>query len=92
MRELISQEGLEVSDEQVNAEIDRIAERFGEQAAAFRGIYETGAMRDNLRSDLLYRQLTERIAAIAKGEAPEKPEPAAETTIVDESTDEGEAS
>ena len=93
LRELIRQEGLEVTDEQVNAEIDRIAERFGEQAAAFRGIYETGAMRDNLRSDLLYRQMTERVAAIAKGEAPEKPEPTAETTLVDEtSTDEGEAS
>jgi trigger factor len=94
MRELIRQEGLEVTDEQVNAEIDKIAERFGEQAAAFRGIYETGAMRDNLRSDLLYRQLTERVAAIAKGEAPAKPELAAETTTLtdEQSTDEGEAS
>lgn len=94
MRELIRQEGLEVTDEQVNAEIDRIAARFGEQAAAFRGIYATGAMRDNLRSDLLYRQLTERVVAIAKGEAPAKPEPAIETTTLadEESTDEGEAS
>ena len=93
MRELIRQEGLEVSDEQVSAEIDKIAERFGEQAAAFRGIYENGPMRDNLRSDLLYRQLTERMAAIGKGEAPAKPELTTETTLVDEqSTDEGEAS
>jgi trigger factor len=94
MRELIRQEGLEVTDEQVNAEIDRIAERFGEQAAAFRGIYESGPMRENLRSDLLYRQLTERVAAIGKGEAPEKPQLAAETTALadEENTDEGEAS
>jgi trigger factor len=92
MRELIRQEGIEVTDEQVNAEIDRIAERFGEQAAAFRGIYESGAMRDNLRSDLLYRQIVERVVAIAKGEAPDKPELAAETTLADEGTDEGEAS
>lgn len=93
MRELIRQEGLEVTDEQVNEEVDRIAGRFGEQAAAFRGIYESGAMRDNLRSDLLYRQLTERVAAIAKGEAPPKPELAAQTTLADEeSMDEGDVS
>lgn len=95
MRELIQQERLAVTEEQVSAEIDKIAERFGEQAAAFRSIYEGGSMRANLRSDLLYRQLTERLAAIAKGEAPELPTPGTETetTLSEEETDEeGETS
>lgn len=71
VRELIRAEQLTISDEQVSSEIDKIAAQFGEQAAAFRSIYEGGTMRDNLRNDLLYRQVMERIASIGKGEAPE---------------------
>jgi trigger factor len=70
MRELIRAEGLAVTDEQIEAEIDKVISRFGEQAAAFRSIYDNETMRDNLRNDLLYRQLTERLVGIGKGEAP----------------------
>lgn len=71
VRELIRAEQITISDEQVTSEIDKIATQFGAQAAAFRSIYEGGTMRDNLRNDLLYRQVMERIASIGKGEAPE---------------------
>ncbi|MBZ0300059.1 MAG: hypothetical protein K8J31_09975, partial [Anaerolineae bacterium] len=89
LRELIEAEQVAVSEEQVSGEIDKIAGRFGEQAAAFRSIYESGSMRDNLRSDLLYRQVMERITTIGKGEAPEL---AADTSVSDEeSSEEGES-
>ncbi len=88
MRQLIQDEQLTVTDEQVDEEIEKIASRFGEQAAAFRSIYQGGTMRDNLRSDLLYRQVTARIAAIAKGEAPELAEKAPVSTTDDDSTTE----
>lgn len=71
MRELIQRENVSATDDDISAEIDRIAERFGEQAAAFRSIYESDQMRDNLRNDVAMRKLNERLAAIAKGEAPE---------------------
>jgi trigger factor len=70
LRELIKAERLVVDEAMVNAEVDRIAGRFGEQADAFRGMYSSGAMRDNLRNDLGYRLIIERVASIGKGEAP----------------------
>lgn len=87
LRQLIEAEQLSVSDEEIDEEIEKIAGRFGEQAAAFRSIYQGGTMRDNLRSDLLYRKATERIASIAKGEAPEL----AAVSTDDDSNEEGES-
>ncbi|MBZ0292487.1 MAG: trigger factor [Anaerolineae bacterium] len=70
IRELVQAENVEITDERMSEEIDRIVAQFGEQAELFRSMYDRPDMQDNLRSDLLNRLVFERIAQIAKGEAP----------------------
>ena len=82
--ELQSAENIEVSEEALEAEIDRNVTRFGEQAAAFRSIYDNPGMRQNLRSELQSRQVMERVASIARGELTE-----AETEAETEGTEAG---
>jgi trigger factor len=72
-RELIDAEKIEVSDKQVDEEIDKIVAQFGEQAEAFRKFYNRRETRENLHNDLLNRAVSERIAAIAKGEVVSEP-------------------
>ena len=53
MAELQSAESIEVSEEAaLEAEINRNVARFGEQAAAFRSIYDNPGMRQSLRTEL----------------------------------------
>lgn len=68
LAELARAERVEVSEEALEAEIDRNVTRFGAQAAAFRSIYDNPDMRQNLRNEVQTRQVMERIAAIARGE------------------------
>lgn len=81
-QELTETEQIAVTNEDVNAEIDRIAAQFGEQAAAFRQMYNRREMRENLRNQMANRKLMERIAAIAKGE--DVPELVSSDTPVEE--------
>ena len=104
VQELTEAEQIEVTEADLDAEIDRVVEQFGEQAAAFRSIYNNDNMRANLRQDLLNRKLRERVAQIAKGENPavvaaeapvETPEPeeaeADEVAAADDESDEGDS-
>lgn len=68
MAELQLAEHIEVSEAAIEEEIGRNLARFGEQAAAFRSIYDNPGMRQSLRSELQSRQVLERIASIARGE------------------------
>lgn len=70
-QELIRAENITVTDDELNAEIDRIASQFGEQASSLRRMYERREMRDNLRSQLVNRKMRERIVAIARGQLPD---------------------
>jgi hypothetical protein len=65
-----------VTSEQVQSEIDRLVAPFGEQSAMYRSLFERPEMVANLRNDLLTQQTYDRIAAIARGEDPEKGSPA----------------
>ncbi len=98
MAELQLAEKIEVSEEAIEAEIGRNLARFGEQAAAFRSIYDNPGMRQSLRSELQSRQVLERIASIARGEPGEtstetnagiEPETATETGTVTEEAEAG---
>ncbi len=71
LHELEHAEQIEVTEQQVDEEIERIVAQFGEQAAAFRGMYKRREMRDSLRHDLTSRLIMERLVAIARGEAPD---------------------
>jgi trigger factor len=71
MREILEKEGIEATDDRVQEEIDKIAARFGEQADNYRVLFAEPAMRENVKNDLTNQLVLERIAAIAKNEAPE---------------------
>jgi FKBP-type peptidyl-prolyl cis-trans isomerase (trigger factor) len=72
MRQLILDEGITVSPDEVNAEIDRIVGRFDDnRQTSVRKLFGDQAMRDNVLNDLLRARTQERLVAIAKGEAPE---------------------
>jgi trigger factor len=70
LRELRQTEDIQVSDESVGEQINKMLEQFGEQGASLRSALDTPAMRDNIRNDLMEQGVMDRIVAIAKGEAP----------------------
>lgn len=71
LHEITHAEQIEVTDAQVDEEIDRIVAQFGDQAATFRSMYNRREMRDNLKDNLSSQKVMDRIVAIAKGEAPD---------------------
>ena len=72
MGELLRAEGIEVSEDMLEEEIGRSIARFGDQAEAFRSMYDNEGMRQNLRNELQTRAVMERIASIARGELAEE--------------------
>jgi trigger factor len=72
LSEFIRQEQLSVSAEDINAEIERMVQIFGdeEQAAQFRQFFSNPQSRANIHSDMLTNRALDRLAAIAKGENP----------------------
>lgn len=91
IRELIDIEQIEVTESDIDSEIDRVVAQFGEQAAAFRSIYNNPTVRENLSNDLLTRKVMDRIASIARGDNPEigaaQEEPAAEVVSLEAETE-----
>jgi trigger factor len=86
MREIMSAEKVEVSESQVDEQINNMLKQFGEQAESLRPMLDTPAMRENVRNDLLEQSVMDRIVAIAKGEAPEVSAADAESTTTDSET------
>ena len=78
MAELLRAEGIEISEDMLEEEIGRSIARFGDQAEAFRSMYENEGMRQNLRNELQTRAVMERIASIARGELAEEVSPEAD--------------
>lgn len=88
LREIATREGVSVSGQDIDAEIDRLVGG-GEDAERMRSIYSSGYVRNLLENDLFERKLMDRIIAIAtegRGafEPPEEPEEAAGTTADDD--------
>lgn len=89
LHELEHAEQIEVTEQQIDEEIEKIVSQFGDQASAFRSMYKRREMRDNLRHELTSRMIMERVVAIGRGEAPDlAPASAGETAppvpVVDE--------
>lgn len=83
MRELVKLEGVGVNDGDIDAEIDRLAMTFEaeEQQESFRQMFvRQPNMRLSMQDDLLTNKVMDRVAAIAKGEAPALEAAAAETS------------
>lgn len=73
MREVVVAEKITVPDAEITKRIDELVSRFGEQAEAIRGMFDTPDMRMRMANDVLQEFVVERVVAIARGE--EIPEP-----------------
>jgi FKBP-type peptidyl-prolyl cis-trans isomerase (trigger factor) len=73
LREIADAEQIVVTDAQVDEQIEKIVSQFDEERQdTIRQMFVNQAtMRDSVRSDLLRDAVLDRIASIAKGEAPE---------------------
>ncbi|MFN8529868.1 MAG: trigger factor [Anaerolineae bacterium] len=77
LRELLRAEGVQVSDERVTEEIDKIIGTYDEATRdQIRNLFNSPDMRESVLDDLLTNAVMDRVVAIAKGEAPELPAPA----------------
>ncbi len=94
LREVMRAESIEVSDEMIDSELDRMLSQFGEQRSAMRPYFDTPDMRGNIREDLLQQSVMDRIVAIARGEAPTVAASTSDETpsTVDENANQGETS
>lgn len=90
LREVLRAEAIEVSNDAVTEEIDRMLEQFGGSSQNLRPIFDTPRMRGSVINDLLEQRVFDRIVMIARGEAPElAPESAPEAD--EQPTQESEA-
>jgi trigger factor len=69
LNEIIKQENLSVSDEEVEQHIDRLAAVYGPQAKEARKALSQPRNRDGVKIDLLTQAGMKRLTAICKGEA-----------------------
>jgi trigger factor len=70
LTKLIEIEHLHVTDSDIDAEIERMAQGFGEQAETFKNMMKRDANRNSVIIELLQNKGFERLAAIARGENP----------------------
>ncbi|MGD8243607.1 MAG: trigger factor [Anaerolineae bacterium] len=82
--EIVQQEDLTVSDEELERQIAESSERYGERAEEVRAALSTPEGRRDLRNRMLAEKAMQRLSAIAKGQAAEK------TAAEDEPTEVGE--
>lgn len=71
MRGILDEEEIEIPDERVDEEIERVVSQFGEQTEAYRSLFDTPEMRANVTNNLLQEAVLDRIVAIGRGEEPE---------------------
>jgi len=87
LTEVVKQEGLQVSAEEVEKEIDRLSGPFDEETKDFRGFFSQPKQKRHLESDLLTDKAFERLVQIATGRAPEAGQPTVLVPGRGESTD-----
>ncbi|GIV85232.1 MAG: trigger factor [Candidatus Roseilinea sp.] len=80
MRELSRAEGLNVSEEEIAAEVELTAQRYGSRQAEVRRVLAQADTRNALKNSLLSTKVLDRMMRIAKGELTAEPasQPAAE--------------
>lgn len=68
LREVLGNESITITEEEINARLDEMVAQFGEQAEQIRAMFDTPRMRESILNDMLQAALIDRIVAIAKGE------------------------
>lgn len=64
-------EKISIADDEVEQEMDRVSEQFGEQAEIYRQLLNNPENRRDIANQLLTRALIDRVIAIVTGNAPE---------------------
>ncbi|MBL8131978.1 MAG: trigger factor [Anaerolineae bacterium] len=82
LQALVRAERLTVAEAAIDAELDRFVEQFGDESreSLRAALLADKSMRDNVRGNLLQDLVFERLADIARGEAPPLPESVVEPT------------
>lgn len=70
---LTEAESIEVTPEEIEAEVDKLVAPMGDEAERFRQMFSSAEGVQTIRRNLLTQKTLERVAAIASGEAEEKP-------------------
>lgn len=78
--ELADKENVEISAEEIDAELDRMCAPLGEEAARFKQMLATPDRIESIGRELLTRKTLDRLAGIAIGQATATTEPAASDT------------
>ena len=68
--EVADQERIRVEEADVDAEIEKMVEPFGEQSDTYRKLFDTPDQRDGLRERVLMEKLLQRVVDISTGNAP----------------------
>lgn len=84
--EVLVEEKINVTAEDVAGEINKTLEQFGEQAEIFRQFFDNEQQRSMIANNLLFQRVMERLAKIGKGESLEE-----EVVVEEESSDEPQA-
>lgn len=71
VRELINEEEVEASDEQIELRMELLVSGFG-RSAEMRKLFDRPQMRSNLGNETIIAQVNERLCAIGRGEDPDK--------------------
>jgi FKBP-type peptidyl-prolyl cis-trans isomerase (trigger factor) len=85
---LVEVEELDVDEDEVEAEIDRIVEPFEGQSEELRKTFDTPSSRRHLTLDLITTKAIKRLTTIARGEAEAKKGPTETSEAVDKVPDE----
>ncbi|MEO1289224.1 MAG: trigger factor, partial [Chloroflexota bacterium] len=72
--EVLVQEGINVTADDVADEINKTLAQFGEQADMFRQFFDTEQQRANIANNILYERIMTRLAKIGKGEPLDEPD------------------
>jgi trigger factor len=73
LSELAEAEGLEITAEEIDQELDSLVAPMGDDAERFRQMFASEEGVATIRRNLLSRKTLDRLAAIAKGELTEEP-------------------
>ena len=69
LREIVSAQGIEISDEDIETHLDAIVSGYG-SSPKIRKLFDTPQMRENIRNDLVISHANEHLYAIGRGEDP----------------------
>jgi trigger factor len=88
MRGILDAEGITVTEEEIEGEVDRFLTQFGDQAPQYRSLFNTPDMRNSMVNSLLERKIRDRIVEIGRGIERAEPEAAPAVEAEAEAQDE----